>query len=152
MTDEQEILALVVSLAHAQDRRDWSWLASLFAPEVHLDFSAVFGNDPVEVSAEALAQMAQETLEGFDVTHHTAANVLVDVDGDSAEVRCHVQSYHQLRMDRGTTDYCLMRGFWEFEVQRIQERWRIRRWSIIRTAPWEGDPSLYQVAASRRSP
>ena len=77
----------------------------------------------------------------------------VNASKDStAEVRCHVQSYHQLRMDRGTTDYCLMRGFWEFEVQRIQERWRIRRWSIIRTAPWEGDPSLYQVAASRRSP
>ena len=56
MTDEQAIVALVASLAHAQDRRDWAWLASLFAPEVHLDFSAVFGNDPVEVSAEALAQ------------------------------------------------------------------------------------------------
>jgi SnoaL-like protein len=150
LIDRHQIEALVAGLAHAQDRRDWAAMATLFAPRVDLDLSSVFGGKPVVTSADELAQMAQAALEGFDVTHHAATNLLTRVNGDNANARAHVYSYHQLAMEPGVTDYCLMRGFWEFDLTKAGGRWLICRWAVVRVGPWDGDPDLYGVAAARR--
>jgi hypothetical protein len=150
LVDHHQIQALVAGLAHAQDRRDWAAMATLFAPRVDLDLSSVFGGKPLVTSADELAGMAQAALEGFDVTHHAATNLVTQIDGYNANARAHVYSYHQLAMEPGVTDYCLMRGFWEFDLTKASGRWLIRRWTVVRTGPWDGDPDLYGIAATRR--
>ena len=149
LSDRADILSVVSALAHAQDDRDWDRLRGLFADRVQLDMTTVFGSPAIEVEADALLDMARSTLDGFSATHHSTSNVDVTVDGDAADCRAHVIAYHHVTMDPGVTDFCTMRGYWKLALRRAGGRWVIHRWTIVRAAPWEGDPGLYEVAASR---
>lgn len=143
------IATVVAELAHAQDSRDWEKMRNLFAETVHLDFSTVFGGQPLDTSANEVSEMARSALEGFAATHHATSNLLIECHGDTALCRAHVVSYHHLPTDPGIADFCTMRGYWELELRRIESRWRIRRWTIARTTPWEGYPGLYGLASAR---
>jgi SnoaL-like domain len=149
VADRVAISSVVAALAFAQDDQDWERLRSLFTPEVHLDLSRVFGEPPVEITAAELAGQARGVIGGFESTHHATSNAAVTVDGDEARCRAHVVAYHHLPAEDGRIDHCTMRGYWSLGLRRDGDRWLIARWAVVRTAPWEGDPGLYQVAAAR---
>jgi hypothetical protein len=156
LEDLMERLAIadvVAGLAHAQDDRDWAALRRLFADEVLLDLSAHhFGRPPTTLSASGLAELARATLEGFDCTHHTAANLVVRSSGDEAECRTHVIAYHHVVAEPGVVDYCTMRGYWRLKLRKLGGRWLITHWAVMRTGPWEGSPDVYALAAARITP
>jgi hypothetical protein len=54
-------------------------------------------------------------------------------------------AYHHFPTDG--VDFCTMRGYWELSLTRSRDGWRIDRWAVVRTAPWEGDPDLYRLAS-----
>jgi hypothetical protein len=144
-TDRVEIANVVAGLAHAQDDKDWARLRRLFADPVTLDLSARSGEPAATMTAEALTATARQVLEGFACTHHATSNPLVEIDGGAATCRTHLIAYHHLPVDG--VDFCTMRGYWELDLIRTDGRWTIRRWAIVRTAPWEGNPDLYRLAA-----
>jgi hypothetical protein len=144
------ITEVVAGLAHSQDDQDWPALRALFADAVELDLSAhYYGDPPRTVAADNLVELARRTRAGFDATHHTATDLVVRVNGDEAECRAHVVAYHHLVTEPGVTDYCTMRGLWRLRLRRSGERWLIQHWAVVRTAPWEGSPDVYQLAAAR---
>lgn len=143
--DWQGVLAVVAGLAHAQDDKDWARFRQLFADEVTLDQSAQSGETPAPMTAEELTAKARLVLEGFACTHHASSNPVVVVDGDAATCRTHMVAYHHLPADG--VDFCTMRGYWDLHLVRAGDTWVIRRWAVIRTAPWEGDPDLYRLAS-----
>ncbi|WTP63230.1 nuclear transport factor 2 family protein [Streptomyces phaeochromogenes] len=140
----------VASLAHAQDDRDWTALRRLFADEVRLDLSTHYhGRPPTTVPADELVELARTTLEGFDCTHHAATDLVVRLSGDEAECSAHMVAYHHVPADPGVTDHCTMRGLWRLGLRRSDGRWLIGHWAVVRTAPWEGSPAVYELAAAR---
>jgi len=139
------VVDVVARLAHAQDTRDWQGFQQLFADPVTLDQSAQSGEPAAIMTAEELAAKARRVLEGFACTHHASSNPLVEVDGDAATCRTHLVAYHHFPADG--VDFCTMRGYWQLDLARAGDRWTIRRWAIIRTAPWEGNPDLYRLAS-----
>jgi len=143
--DRIAVMDVVARLAHAQDDRDWGALRVLFADRVHLDLSGQSGADPVDLTADELVDKARAVLEGFDSLHHATSVPLIEVDGDRATCRTHVVAYHHV-----ATDFCTMRGRWELGLRRGHDRWLVHRWAVVRTAPWEGSPDAYRIAADRR--
>jgi len=139
------IVDVVTGLAHAQDDKDWPRLRRLFADQVTLDQSAQSGADPVTMTADELVDKARLVLSGFPCTHHASSNPLIEVDEATATCRTHMVAYHHFPTEG--VDFCTMRGYWELGLTRSGEGWRIRRWAVVRTAPWEGDPDLYRLAS-----
>ncbi len=152
LLDRAEIADLVAGLAHAQDDRDWNAFRQLFADRVLLNLSGHLADAPVDMSAEELATMASATLDGFDATHHATSNVAITFDNDDARCRVHVIAYHHVPAAPGVVDFCTMRGSWQLGLRKIDGRWRIHQWTIVRSGPYEGDPAVYQLAAARAQP
>jgi hypothetical protein len=150
LADRTAIADVVAGLAHAQDDRDWAALRELFADEVTLDLSTHHhGRPPTTVPAADLVELARTTLAGFDCTHHTATDLVVRRSGDEAGCRAHVVAYHHVPAAPGVVDHCTMRGCWQLELRRLGGRWLIHHWTVLRTAPWEGSPDVYALAAAR---
>ena len=143
--DRAAITDVVAGLAHAQDDKDWTRFRQLFSDPVTLDQSAKSGEPPATMTADELTDKARSVLGGFPVTHHASSNPLIDVDGDAATCRTHMVAYHHFPTDG--VDFCTMRGYWQLELVRSGDGWAIRRWAVVRTAPWEGDPDLYGLAS-----
>ncbi|WP_422748501.1 nuclear transport factor 2 family protein [Mycobacterium sp. WMMD1722] len=149
LVDRSAIAEVVAGLAHAQDDRDWTTLHALFADRVTLDLSThYYGTPPTTMAAADLVALARRGLTGFDCTHHAASNLRTRLAGDEARSRAHMVAYHHLSTGPGAVDFCTMRGYWELELRKAQGQWRIERWSVVRTAPWEGSPQLYDLAAN----
>jgi SnoaL-like protein len=147
LAERVAIADLVASLAHAQDDRDWTTFRGLFADPMKLDLSGQSGHPPEWLTAGELTAKAQAALDGFACTHHASSNLLVDLVGNTADCRAHMVAYHQLPTDG--IDYCVMRGYWKLGLFKVNGRWFIRQWAVVRTAPWEGDPDVYRIAAER---
>jgi hypothetical protein len=153
LVDRAAIADVVAGLAHAQDDRDWAALRRLFAEEVTLDLSAHHhSRPPATVPAADLVELARTTLEGFDCTHHAATGLVVRRSGDEAECRAHMVAYHHVPAGPGVVDHCTMRGYWQLKLRKLGGRWLIRHWAVQRTAPWEGSPDVYGLAAARITP
>jgi len=153
LADRAAIADVVAGLAHAQDDRDWAALRRLFAETVMLDLSTHhFGRPPTTVAAADLVELARTTLTGFDCTHHAATNLLVRLSGEEAECRTHMVAYHHVPAEPGVVDHCTMRGYWRLELRKRDGRWLIHHWAVQRTAPWEGSPDVYALAAARITP
>lgn len=149
--DRLDIADVVTHIAHAQDDKDWPLLRSLFTGNVLLDLSRHSGAAPVDLTADGLVAAARATLDGFGCTHHVTANPSTTVDGDRATCRTHVIAYHDLETSPGVVERCTMRGYWELALRRVSGTWLVCRWAIVRTAPWEGSPEIYDRARSARS-
>jgi hypothetical protein len=141
---------VVATLAHAQDDQDWTALRQIFADTVELDLSThYYGRPPRTLPADELVELARGTLEGFDCTHHAATNLLVQFTGDEVECRTHMVAYHHVPAEAGVIDHCTMRGYWRLKLRQVDGRWLIHRWAVLRSAPWEGSPDIYELAAAR---
>jgi hypothetical protein len=146
------IADVVAGLAHAQDDRNWDALRGLFAGEFTLDLSKhYFGHPPQTVTVSDLIALARQSLAGFDCTHHASSNLIVKLFGDEAECRVHMIAYHHVRADTDVVDHCTMRGYWELKLRKAAHDWVIHHWAVVRTAPWEGCPDVYALAAARAS-
>jgi hypothetical protein len=153
LIDRTAIADVVAGLAHAQDDRDWLALRRLFADEVTLDLSTHHhGGPPRTVPAADLVELARTTLAGFDCTHHAATNLVVRLSGNEAACRAHMVAYHHVPAGPGVVDHCTMRGYWQLALRKAGGRWLIHRWAVQRTAPWEGSPDVYALAAARVAP
>jgi hypothetical protein len=150
LVDRAVIADVVSGLAHAQDDRNWPALRDLFADEVTLDLSKhYYGSPPTTMEVADVIELARAGLTGFDCTHHAASNVVVKLSGDEAECRAHVVAYHHVPAETGVVDYCTMRGYWELKLRKVLQHWVIHHWAVVRTAPWEGCPDVYEMAAAR---
>jgi hypothetical protein len=153
LVDRAAAADVVAGLAHAQDDRDWTALRRLFADEVLLDLSTHhFGRPPTTTAATDLVELARGTLDGFDCTHHATSNLVVRLSGDEAECRTHVVAYHHVPADPGVVDHCTMRGYWQLKLRKLDGRWLITHWAVLRSGPWEGSPEAYALAAARVAP
>jgi hypothetical protein len=150
LMDRAAITDVVAGLATAQDDRDWGALRTLLADEVTVDLSKHhFGRPPTTMTAGDLVDLARVSLTGFDCTHHASSNITVTLSGEQARCRAHMVAYHHVPADPGVVDYCTMRGHWELGLRKAGQRWVIGHWSVVRTAPWEGCPDVYDLAAAR---
>jgi 3-phenylpropionate/cinnamic acid dioxygenase small subunit len=149
LTDRAALIDLVAQLAYAEDDKDYDGFRALFADKVYVDMRTLHGGEAEEITADELTERARRALDGFDYTQHSAANVLVTLDGDRAQVRANVTAYHHLPTEPGIDDYCIVRVYWNLGCARAGERWLIDRVHVVRDGPVQGYFGVYRLAAER---
>lgn len=149
--DRLAVAETVARLAAAQDARDWDGLRALLAAHVRFDLSRHLGLPAAESSAEDFVARARSVASGFTATHHLTSNLVVDLHPGTGEATCHahVLAYHHLADAPDPDDaICVMRGTWTLDLRKTGTRWLVEQFTVVRTAPLEGNADLYTRTAT----
>jgi hypothetical protein len=149
LSDRAEIGDIVARLGYTQDDKDFDGLAALFADRIGFDMSAAGGDPATDLTRDDLAGLARTVLSGFTATQHRTSNVLTTIDGDIAHCRAMVDAWHTVPTDPGLADFYTARNNWLLRLERVDGRWLITRWTIVKAAPSDGYQGVYQVAWAR---
>jgi SnoaL-like domain len=142
--DRIAVAEVVARLAAAQDACDWDGLRDIVSERVHLDLSRHLDVPAVELSADEFAGNARRAADGFTVTHHSTSNIIIALDGDQASCHAHIVAYHLLAAATDPNDaVCVMRGTWQLGLRKNGADWLIEQFTVIRTAPLEGNADLF---------
>lgn len=134
--------------AAAIDNRDYPLLRSVLADRMTVTFRS--GGDvdypgfgPAEMTADDFVDRNRTLFLGFAGTHHQVTNVRVDIEGDTARLRAHLQAIHFFPGEPGV-EYTFG-AFYANELIRSASGWRIAVVDI--TVTWQrGDPGMTERA------
>ena len=147
LRDRLDVSDMITRYAFALDRREWDDFDAIFADEIYMEMPHVPSG--ATVSLADFKQTVVDVVGGFDATHHPIANHLVTISGDRAQCKCYAAAWHTLPTERGVTDYCLVRGFYDWGLKRTPDGWRIDSVKIEFHGPVEGYMGVYALAAER---
>jgi ketosteroid isomerase-like protein len=126
--DIAAIMTAIESVATLADRGDFDALEGIYAPEVRLDYTNVFGGQPELVSNTALMTRWAGVLPGFDRTRHTLSDVRVSIDGNHATATANIVADHWI----GGQSWQL-RGRYVYALVRDSRDWRITAHTLTGT-------------------
>jgi hypothetical protein len=149
LQDRERIADVIMTLAFACDDKNWEQFGRLFTDRLRYDASRHSDAPAADLTIEEFTSVARGVLDGFDCTHHALSNTLITVNGDEAQCRAYVVAYHHVATEPGVVDHCVMRGRCTFGLHRIQDQWLVSSWEVVRTAPLEGSPDVYRIAAAK---
>lgn len=133
ISDRLEIQEVLALYCQTIDRGDWDRFRALFTPDASLDFTA-FGGPAGDV--EVLISFMQAALASARASHHMVSTVVIDLDGDTANVRsaAHVPITLALPDDG---EHTFFSGLWYNDLfvrtsagWRIQSRQQERAWTF----------------------
>lgn len=87
------IACVINQYCHIIDRRRWSDMAMCFHPDAAYQFGAIKG------SWQDFVQAAQVVIEPLLMSQHILGNMLIRVDGDSADAETYFTAYHRVAAD-----------------------------------------------------
>lgn len=150
LTSHLEIANLIAALAIHVDALRWDELLLLFAPEVRVDYTSLFGGDAQTLRAEELIGQWQQLLPGFTRTTHVIGTPLIVANGDEARASAPVIAVHLLEDSLGVQDQWIAGGCYEFQSRRTNGPWRIASLTLARA--WSrGNLELPALARRRVS-
>ncbi|WP_319456770.1 MULTISPECIES: nuclear transport factor 2 family protein [unclassified Mycobacterium] len=126
MTDRDEIFDLTVRYATAIDSHQYSLLTEVFTDDAQLDYGVV---GQWTGSAE-VAQFMEAAHSGAAHTMHRMTNQVIDIDGDTAQVRTYVDALILAENGSGVNPA----GYYDDHVVRTDDGWRIslRKYTSVR--------------------
>ena len=119
-----EIVNTVSHFFAAVDRCDWAATQALMTSPFHVDYSSFTGDDPADVTPADLTAAWAGFLPYFDSVHHQIGNLIVDQDGDSADVRCHGMATHFIAGHEGG-DIQFIVGTYDLKLIKSQGEWKL---------------------------
>lgn len=137
LIDEQAIRDLVARFALALDERRWPDYAALYAEDavLRLPHGEVTGRAAIERWVEA-------DLGRYVSTHHAGGHVVIDVDGDTADVRTTLLATH-VESEDGRT-YWAGGGWYVMRLRRAAAGWLL--------TSTEARPAWLQLTDGARGP
>lgn len=119
--DEAKIRSNINSFSALADQGAYQHLGRLFAPELVVDYTSLWGGELVTTTNVELMKQWAGFLPGFDNTFHELSNLDVVIDGDSAVVNVDFTASHWL----GEEGFWAVSGSYEFKLNRAGENWVI---------------------------
>jgi ketosteroid isomerase-like protein len=116
---EREIARALTRLARAMDERDWDALLAILADDATGDL----GEGPLS-SPQEIVGTIRRYLDACGPTQHLLGNLLIDVDGDSAQSRCYVSDMHLGSGDAAGLTFATL-GDYHDHWRREGGRWRL---------------------------
>ncbi len=141
--DQAEIATRVEAVAVLVDLHAFAPLERLFADELRLDYTSLFGGEPETLAASELMARWAGLAPGFDATRHAISDIRVDINGDEARAGAAVVGTHWL-----DGDTWVVSGRYAYEFARRDGEWRITAMTLIATEE-TGDRALVERAAAR---
>ncbi|MEM7139198.1 MAG: nuclear transport factor 2 family protein [Myxococcota bacterium] len=131
MTNEllakQEIAELHYKYAKGVDQQDWATFRSVFHDHVVFDYSRWGMGERTELSGDDFTSLVQHlfSTQGL-VTQHYMTNILIDVDGDSANGGVYVFARHKIG-----EQVMSLNAKYECEYVKAAEAWKIATITMI---------------------
>lgn len=149
MDDRNEIASFIGALAVRVDARRWDDLLTLFAPEVHVDYTSLFGGERQLLKREQLVANWRQLLPGFTRTTHLVGSPTIVVTGETAEAAASVIACHFIKeAELAGNDLWLVGGCWEITFGKHSGAWRMTALTLARA--WaEGNQDLPRLASER---
>jgi hypothetical protein len=138
---QRTILAMICDV----DLLQFDAAERLFAPEVEVDYTSLWGGAPAKMTAAQLIGSWRGLLPGFDATWHELGDIEVKASGATARASCSVAARHWI----GTALW-LPKGRYELTLVKT-DMWRISQMRLVMSEEL-GDRALVTQAqgATRR--
>jgi hypothetical protein len=149
MDDRMEIAGVIGSLAVHVDARHWEDLLALFAPEVQVDYTSLFGGEAQPIAREDLIGGWRKLLPGFTRTCHVIGTPVISLSGETARAAASVVAWHFVKViELAGRDCWLVGGRYEMALKKIDGFWRITALTLANA--WaEGNLDLPRIAGER---
>ncbi|MHA2714873.1 nuclear transport factor 2 family protein [Vibrio owensii] len=128
--DEAKIRSNINSFSALADQGAFEYLGRLFAPELMVDYTSLFGGEAQQAKRQDLMQQWAGFLPGFDATFHDLSNLNVSIDGDKASATVDFTASHWF----GEEGFWAVSGEYEFGLQRAGDNWQIISVTLNRKA------------------
>lgn len=119
LLDERAIYRQLCRFAEAMDQREWAWIDEVMLEDAQGDYG--IGR---RFSRAAIVAEMRSFLDDCGPTQHLLANVIIDVDGDSATSSAYVADMHVGRGDRSHLTFRTL-GSYRDRWVRTDAGWRI---------------------------
>ncbi|WP_280264538.1 nuclear transport factor 2 family protein [Nocardia wallacei] len=123
-TDRDAIVEACIRMGWCIDQLDWDGLIDLFADEVLMDYTSLYGGAPERLASGDIVARWAAALTGLDATQHVITNHLVGVDGDRGTCTAHVIGTHRLAGAMGGSLWTFG-GTYHLGVVRTFSGWKI---------------------------
>ncbi|MDB4974842.1 MAG: hypothetical protein JWN48_3183 [Myxococcaceae bacterium] len=117
----QTIHATVARVSHCIDAKRWEDLRALYADEVDVDYTSLFGGAPQHQKADDLVSGWKKLL-GAVTTQHLLGPIEVRLTDSGATAECHVRASHHAQAGEW-----IVEGHYVFELAACGETWTIHR-------------------------
>jgi hypothetical protein len=139
--DEILIQRTIVAMICDVDLLQLGAAERLFAPEVEVDYTSLWGGSPAKMTPAALIGAWRGLLPGFEATWHELGEIAARVNGAKAEASCTVAARHWV-----DGAVWLPKGRYEFGLAK-NGAWRITHMRLVLTEEI-GDRALVDKARS----
>jgi hypothetical protein len=149
MSDRSDITNRIGALAVHVDARRWDEILDLFAAQVEVDYTSLFGGERQSLPREQLIHNWRQLLPGFTHTTHVIGSPAVVVSGETAHAAASVVAWHFIKDPAlNGNDLWLVGGCYEMMFKKIEGVWRIAELALARA--WsEGNSDLPRLAGER---
>jgi hypothetical protein len=149
MDDRMDVAGVIGALALHVDGRRWNDLLALFAPQVRVDYTSLFGGEAQSVTREDLVGSWRKLLPGFTRTCHVIGTPAISLSGETAQAAASVVAWHFVKEpELAGRDSWQVGGFYEMSFRRIEGAWRIT--ALTLAGAWvEGNLDLPRIAGER---
>jgi hypothetical protein len=143
--DRTDIIEAVTRLFWYVDVCDWNALPTVFADPVVLDYTKIWGGEPMVRTPEQVGEEWSKLLGAFDATQHLLGNHLVRVDGDRATLTAVFQAIHLMANLLGSPRWTLG-GTYHIGLARTANDWLVD--TVVMTPTWaDGNKDILTQAA-----
>jgi hypothetical protein len=122
--DRAAIIETCTKMAWAIDERRWDDLGILFADQLRIDYTDIFGGEASVITPADMVRTSQMLLGNLDATQHLVASHVVEGSGDTASCRSMVQASH-LKPNRTGEPMWTVGAQYHMDLLRTAGGWRI---------------------------
>ncbi|MCE2949647.1 MAG: nuclear transport factor 2 family protein [bacterium] len=149
MSDDQQLLSMIAAFGLHADARDWDAEQQVFATEVFVDYSSLFGGSGQTLTSAQLMDNWRALLPGFTRTQHTIGVPLITVEGRSARASAPFIAHHFIEdpaPEAGSV--WIVGGRYEWTFEQTDGRWQVSH--LVLSAGWQdGNRGLPGLAMQR---
>ncbi|OJH38160.1 nuclear transport factor 2 family protein [Cystobacter ferrugineus] len=133
-----------------KDTGDWSRWVNVFTPQVTADYSRLFGDEPVTMAREQMAQVGGNALAPFSrVQHATANTVRTHFKNDTeAQVMAYADVGHFFSVGGVIQEWTVVIRY-THDLEKTTEGWRIRR-VMLDPIHFRGNPLGLDMVKGKR--
>jgi len=132
--EEAQLRSNVNSFAVMADQGAYEYLGRLFAADVLVDYTSLFGGEPQTTKREDLMSQWAGFLPGFDTTFHDLSNMKVKIKGDIATATADFTASHWLESQSlEEKGFWSVSGIYNFVFKRVNDNWQITSIKVVGT-------------------
>ncbi len=125
MVDREAIRDTLLRYCRASDRVDEAMLRSVYWPDAlddHMEFSG---------SVDEFVEYSVPNLTAMRYNQHMIGNMLIDINGDRADVETYFQGYHSIPDENGSRHDVFAGGRYLDTFEKRNDEWRILKRFVV---------------------